>query len=67
MTASSDIDSRRLLKMSYYQALKEHSRETVLWHMYGLSKIYEHRGVPNLDIQLERTLLLQCLSLLVSQ
>ena len=48
--------------------MKENSKETVQWHMYGLTKIFELRGPHNIrsDTQPDRNLLLGCLTLSVS-
>lgn len=46
--------------------MKENSKEMIETHMYGLSKIYEHRGPPYLSSTIERVLLTGCLSLTVS-
>lgn len=46
--------------------MKERSEETVMWHMYGLSKIFEHRGIPDLDSEVEYKMMLGSLPLVVS-
>lgn len=47
--------------------MRENSKETVRMHMYGLSKIYEHRGFPDIDSDFEIRLLRGALSLIVSK
>ena len=47
--------------------MKDNSEDTVQTHMLGLSKIYEHRGPPYIESQLEGCLLRGCLPLTVSQ
>ena len=37
------------------------------WHMYGLSKIFEHRGVPDIGHSMEFTLTLSSLPIMVSE
>lgn len=47
--------------------MRENSKETVRMHMYGLSKIYEHRGFPDINSDFEVRLLRGALSLIVSK
>ena len=54
--------------LKYEQTLKENNRETVMWHMYGLTKIFELRGPSGIrcDVQPDKNLLLSCITLSVS-